>query len=43
MYNNINYKYTKNLCIYKKLAVYNNATGQTATLKSLKVSVRQVS
>ena len=42
MYNNINYKYTKNLCIYKKLAIYNNATGQGAMVKALKVSLRRV-
>ena len=29
-------------CPWGKLAVYNNATGQTATLKSLKVSLRRV-
>ena len=28
---------------YAKLAIYNNATGQSATVKSLKVSVREVS
>ena len=28
---------------YAKLALYNNATGQTATVKSLKVSLRRVS
>ena len=27
---------------YGKLAVYNNATGQTVTIKSLKVNVRRV-
>lgn len=42
MYNNINYKYTKNLCIYKKLALYNNATGQSVKVKNLKVNVRGV-
>lgn len=28
---------------YAKLAVYNNATGQSATIKSLKISLRKVS
>ena len=28
---------------YAKLAVYNNATGQSATVKSLKISLRKVS
>ena len=28
---------------YGKLAVYNNATGQTVTIKSLKVGLRKVS
>ena len=32
------------LCIpYAKLAIYNNATGQGATVKALKVSLRRVS
>ncbi|MCF4152707.1 hypothetical protein L2W58_12990, partial [Dethiosulfovibrio sp. F2B] len=29
-------------CPYGKLAIYNNATGQTVTINSMKVSVRRV-